>query len=312
MTCANTSSRIGFLLSLALAMACAETPAPAPAAPTNPQLQAALDKANADLEDERHKNELLKVYVSEATKTINEVQEKLASIGPTQGSISARARDPELRSSVSSGQRQALLRQITNMQLELRQSADAIAAFKKKESDYTEKADDLSATIDRLQKVVTDKTREIDELRKAIVTMGVEVERLQTAERENLAAIAAHEQTIVERDLDVARLTDELNTAHVAIGAVRDLMDQKIVIQVGRIRRSRRVSPELDPTLLTPIDIRTTSEFVIPAPKERVEVISQHPVTSYHLETRAGVGSALVVDDVETFWKFKYLVIGTK
>jgi chromosome segregation ATPase len=299
------------IVTMTMATACEEQRAAQPAAP-DPQLQAEVTRTKSELEEERRKNELLKVYVAEATKTINEVQEQLASIGPMQGSISTRTRDPELRGSFSAGQRQNLLRQITEMQQQLQQSANVIAEFKERESGFTEKVTELSQTIDRLQTAVAEKTLEIDALRKTIASMSVEVERLQSEQRENRAAIAAQEQTIQERDRDVVLLTDKLNTAHVAIGSVRDLMAQKIVVQVGRIRRSRKVSPDLDPTRLTPIDVRTTSEFVIAAPKERVEVISTHPVASYHLENRAGVGSALVVDRADEFWKFRYLIIGTK
>jgi septal ring factor EnvC (AmiA/AmiB activator) len=307
----NLARRSGAAVLVIVVMACDERPAPPQAAP-DPQLQAEVARTKGELEEERRKNELLKVYVAEATKTINDVQEQLAKIGPMQGAISTRTRDPELRGSVSAGQRQVLLRQITDMQAQLQQSAQAIAAFKERESGFVEKVTELSETIDRLQTTVEEKTREIDALHKTIASMSVEVERLKSEQRENRAAIAAHEQTIQARDRDVTRLTEELNTAHVAIGSVRDLLSQNIVVQVGRIRRSRRVSPDLDPTSLTPIDIRTTSEFVIAAPANRVEVISTHPVSSYHLESRSGVGSALVVDHAEEFWKFRYLIIGTK
>lgn len=300
------------LWGFAMLIACQERPAPQPAAPPDPQLQAAYNRAKSELDDERKRNELLKVYVSEATKTINDVQDKLTSIGPIQGTITQKTQDPELRTSFSESQRQALLGQITNMQLELKQSAHAITEFKKKESAFSEKVAGLSATIDRLQTMVTQKTREIAELRQTVATLSIEVERLQTEQREDRALIAARQQTIEEKQRDVARLNDQLNTAHVAIGTVRDLIAQRIVIQVGRIRRSRRVSPDLDPAKLTPIDTRTTSEFIIPAAMDRIEVISVHPASSFRIEARAGVGTALVVEHPETFWQFRYLIIGTK
>ena len=301
-----------FLSGIALFIACNNRPKPTQAAVTDPQLQAAYNRATAELDDERKKTELLKAYVGEATKTINDVQEKLAAMGPVQGTITQKTRDPELRRSSSANQRQALLGQITNMQQELEQSARTIAEFKKKEAGFSERVGELSTTVDRLQRVVAQKTREIAELRKTVASLSTEVERLQTEQRENRAEIVAHERTIEETQRDVERLNDQLNTAHVAIGTVRDLIAQRIVIQVGRIRRSRRVSPELDPAKLTPIDIRTTSEFVIPAAMNRIEVISVHPASSFRIEPRAGIGSALVVEHPETFWQFRYLIIGTK
>jgi archaellum component FlaC len=302
---------LSYILPIGLCLAaCEEKRSANPQPPVNLAAQRELERTRKELDDERHKNDLLRSYVAEATKTINDVNDRLGAIAPLAGSISSRARDPELRGSFTAEQRNAVLQQISAMEQKLKQSKLEIEQFKQRQSGFREQIAELSATIDRLHRSVEEKSSEIAGLRETIQGMRVEVERLRSAQQQSHQEITQKDEALAERERQVNALGDALNTALVAIGSVKQLLAQHIVVEVGVFRKSRRMAPKLDPTKFKPVDIRTTPEFVFAVPKSRVEVISTHPDGSFHLENRTGGGSALVIDEAQTFWKFRCLVVG--
>ena len=139
--------------------------------------------------------------------------------------------------------------------------------------------------------------------------------------------IASLNERVLEQDEDISQLTEQIETIEEAtarqldslklkeaeLNTVSDLKDMNVVEREGGILgigSTPVVREDFARELFTQVDIR---EFdYLPLDSRKADVISVHPVDSYHM---SGENSAdtLFVDDVEEFWSAsKYLVVVTK
>jgi len=165
---------------------------------------------------------------------------------------------------------------------------------------------DLETLTQNLEENVKQKDSEIASLNERVLEQDEDISQL-TEQIETIEEATA-------RQLDSLKLKEaELNKAFYIRGTVSDLKDMNVVEREGGILgigSTPVVREDFARELFTQVDIR---EFdYLPLDSRKADVISVHPVDSYHM---SGENSAdtLFVDDVEEFWSAsKYLVVVTK
>ena len=114
-------------------------------------------------------------------------------------------------------------------------------------------------------------------------------------------------QTIEQKD-------NELNKAYFAIGTFKELKDNGVVQKEGGflgIGRNEKITENLNDGYFTEIDKRSTDVF--PVFSKKVEMISQHPDSSYRYIYDDDQIAYVKIENPDEFWKMtKYAVLELK
>jgi archaellum component FlaC len=124
------------------------------------------------------------------------------------------------------------------------------------------------------------------------------------------AALAA---TIEEQSATIDEIKG-VNTAWYTTGAVKDLLENNIIIKtggfLGMCGRVKVLSPSVNSGKLQKIDIREKTTFELKCALDDVEFITHHPSGSYQLQTVDTETVSLTITDTAKFWEAsRYLVI---
>ena len=166
--------------------------------------------------------------------------------------------------------------------------------------------------IDGLEKMIADMNRqlsekkaEVEQLRESLVRMGDEVKSLteevavRSAEVENLSG-------------EKVELQNQLNTVYYIVGAEKELRDAQIINKQGFIGRTLTVGRNSNFDSFTMADSRLLSE--VPVGQKKATLVTSHPEGSYELVTDANkVVEKLIITDPVRFWESsKILIISCK
>jgi hypothetical protein len=172
---------------------------------------------------------------------------------------------------------------------------------------------ELERMIDNLTKQLEEKDVQIAQLKDDLTKMNVNVADLTTkvvdlnANVDNLSTLNQEKEKVIEDK------TAEINTAYYVIGTTNYLKENKIVTKEGGfigLGRTKEVTPEIDKTALTRVDI--TQVNVIPIMKSKATILTTHPKSSYRL-TGEHASDSLVITNQKEFWSLsKVLVVNVK
>ena len=299
---------LGLAAALALARCGVEPRVSAAQAPQqsvaeeNARLKRELDEANRKLE-------LQGQYTADATRTLNELQEHLATISSLEGEVRGGTEEGQ---PLTKTRREKMLGAVQQMQNEIVRQEELIAGFRKRDEQYTERVAELGQAIAKFERVVATKNEEIARLRRDLETMSVRVEKLTEDSKVKEAEIVQQHVALDAERRKVDTLQREARAGGFIVASVRTLLKQQLIVQ-ERVLLSRvwKVSPALDPEKLHHIDIDTMRQLSIYAPRQKLEIISPHPPGSYTLVPESPEQTLLTIIDPDRFWTTtRYLVIG--
>lgn len=192
-------------------------------------------------------------------------------------------------------------KKIEELQAKLRKSGINSKALEQRIAALTENIESQSAEITELKKVIGEKDMNLAEL-------NTKVEDINKV-------VALKSDTINYKEKQIVERTNELNTAHVALGTYKELKEEGILSKEGGVLglgASKSIQENfVDNTHFKTLDIRTTK--TIPLHAKKAKVISEHPVASYSLIQENGQIAYLEITNPEEFWKIsKYAVIEVK
>lgn len=191
-------------------------------------------------------------------------------------------------------------KKIADLQAKLRKSGINMKAYEQRIAALTETIDGQNNEIAELKRIVEDK--------------NINLAKLNTKVDEMNTTIAQKVDTITNKQKQIVERTNELNTAHVAVGTYKELKEEGLLAKEGGILglgASKSIQENFDNKNFTTLDIRTTK--TIPLNTKKVKVISEHPANSYSLVEEDGLISYLQIDNPAEFWKIsKYAVIELK
>lgn len=219
--------------------------------------------------------------------------------------------EPEQR--VSDDRKGRILADISVINNLLKENRELIESLRRRLNNVNMESGKLEEMVNELEQV-TDSLESRNKQKDAeIAKLNQEVEE----QREDISQLAERIELMEEaaiKQLDSLRLKDaELNLGYYITGSVSELRDKNVVERQGGILgigSTPVVRKDFAREIFTQVDIR---EFdYLPLNARKADVISVHPVDSYHI---SGENSAdtLFVDDASEFWSAsKYLVVATK
>jgi len=219
--------------------------------------------------------------------------------------------EPEQR--ISEDRRASILADISVINNLLKENRELIASLRRRLSNANMESGKLEEMVNELEKVTDNLENRIKQKDAEIAKLNQQVEE----QREDISQLAERIEIMEDaaaRQLDSLRLKDaELNLGYYITGSVSDLKDMNVVEREGGILgigSTPVVREDFAREMFTQVDIR---EFdYLPLDARKADVISVHPVDSYHI---SGENSAdtLFVDDAREFWSAsKFLVVVTK
>lgn len=219
--------------------------------------------------------------------------------------------EPEQR--ISEDRKNRILADISVINNLLKENRELINSLRRRLSNANMESGKLEEMVNELEQVTDNLESSIKQKDTEIAKLNQQVEE----QREDISQLAERIETMEEaaiRQLDSLRLKDaELNLGYYITGSVSDLKDMNVVEREGGILgigSTPVVRKDFAREMFTQVDIR---EFdYLPLNARKADVISVHPIDSYHI---SGENSAdtLFVDNPEEFWSAsKFLVVATK
>jgi uncharacterized protein (DUF3084 family) len=279
-----------------------QSPREAELAAENKQLQRALA-------EEREKNEAQTRYVSDATKTINDVQDELNKITSEEAALAAKARSVEMQASVDRSQRDELSAHVAALSKKVRDNEAKIEQYRQRAKEQNARIGDLSKTIDGLQVALTARDEMIAVLRQTIDSMSGKVRDLEQQVSVKDEEIRQGEQ-VAERQ---KQTIDTLNEVYFLVGSMRDLQRWHVIRYVGgvfHIGRVAKVNSSITRDIFHAVDARQPFELELSSSCSEVRVVSEHDPKSWRKEPVSGTSCLFRVIKPDVFWRTKILVVG--
>lgn len=243
--------------------------------------------------------------MNDAENTFSEIESTLRTIKEKRNEIAL------IQKEGGKSRKQAVIEDIQMMNTLLEESNKKIADLqvKLKKSGINFKA--FEQRIAALTETIDSQNNEIAELKRVVEDKNVNLAKLNTKVDEMNSTIAQKVDTITNKQKLIVERTNELNTAHVAVGTYKELKEEGLLAKEGGILglgASKSIQENFDNKHFTALDIRTTK--TIPLNTKKVKVISEHPANSYSLVEENGLIAFLQIDNPAEFWKIsKYAVI---
>lgn len=243
--------------------------------------------------------------MNDAENTFSEIESTLRTIKEKRNEIAL------IQKEGGKSRKQAVIEDIQMMNTLLEESNKKIADLqvKLKKSGINFKA--FEQRIAALTETIDSQNNEIAELKRVVEDKNVNLAKLNTKVDEMNTTIAQKVDTITNKQKLIVERTNELNTAHVAVGTYKELKEEGLLAKEGGILglgASKSIQENFDNKHFTALDIRTTK--TIPLNTKKVKVISEHPANSYSLVEENGLIAFLQIDNPAEFWKIsKYAVI---
>ncbi len=246
--------------------------------------------------------------------SFNEFEENLELIKQRENLISGSSTDPEMRRSG----KEKILEDIQLINGLLEENRRIIDELNKKNDSNAAKSRSLQAMVSRMTKQLEEKDAEISSLKDQLVNLNYEVESLNTrvadlsSVRQQLESEnSTKSQQIQSQTQAIEEQTTALNTVYYVVGTSKELRDKGILTKEGGfvgLGRTTSLQSDFDASDFTKTD-RTRLDR-IPLSGKKARVITNHPSSSYSIESTGKQVDALVITDSNGFWKSsKYLVV---
>lgn len=171
--------------------------------------------------------------------------------------------------------------------------------------------------IAKLKKEIANSNSQIGEFEKMIISLSEEVQQknmeiyqLQQELEQKDAAFSELFDAYQQKESTVVNLTEDLNTAYFAIGTKKELESNNVISSEGGflgMGKTKDLKGNFNQEYFTKIDI--TKMKSLPVGATKIEMITNHPSSSYKIK---GTGSveAIEIMDSKAFWSVsKYCVI---
>lgn len=237
--------------------------------------------------------------INELMGTFNEIQEGFDQINAAEGRVNLYAHNYEKNTD-------ELQENILFIQTTMAENRKKIEELQNRIKSSGINASKLQATIDKLTLQLSNKDKELTELKKQLADKNIQIAVLSDSLVTTLAKSEEMQKAKDEVD-NIVNIQDEmLNTGWYVYGTKKELKESKILVD-GNVLKDGG----FDADYFTKIDIRTTT--IIPLYTKSAEILTTHPDDSYELAKGKDGKYTLNIKDPSTFWSISnYLVIKVK
>jgi hypothetical protein len=165
------------------------------------------------------------------------------------------------------------------------------------------KLNEFQKLVDHLQSDIKDKDSALASLRDKLSAMNIQI-TLANQKIDTLNNVVQNQgQKINSQSQTINDATVALNTGYYILGTSKELNKDNII-------KGSKLLPDFNKNLFTRVDIRSTKEIPIPNNTKKIKLVTNHPPSSYRLNTLGKIVKSIVVTDEKAFWSTsKYLVL---
>lgn len=168
----------------------------------------------------------------------------------------------------------------------------------------------LQQTLSLYEEQMLQKDDEISTLKQRLEDMDFNMQQLNQQISDMQSNIDTMNQVTQEQDQTIDQQDLDLHRAFYVIGTKNELKDHNILTRDG-VLSGFSLDPNFDKTYFTEIDYRNLSE--IPLNNSKIEILTQHPSSSYTLVGDNNAVSKITITNKDDFWSVsKFLVIMIK
>lgn len=234
---------------------------------------------------------------------INEITDGMESLKQMEHILSSTATVGDLTS-----RRQQLRNDMAAIQQSIVNNRNRLAELESRLNKSNNNNANLRRAIVALKQQIAGQVTTIESLRSQLVEANIEIEQLNLNRDSLMAEIAT---TTEQRDEMIQQnydLTNEINLCYYVVGSKSELKEHKI-IETGFLRKTKVLPTDFEHEYFTAADKRNLS--YIPLHSTKAEVMSNHPVDSYRIDSNnTNNQKTLVITNPQRFWSTSnYLVI---
>ncbi len=256
----------------------------------------------------QQENELLKQQAEQDDQSIDtfissfeEIQANLDTIKAKEKIITARTKEGIEN---NANQKDLIKEDIQLIYNLMQENKKKIATLNKQLKNSQGQGSKLQALVKELEQEIIDRDMEIESLKTELTNLDIIIENL-VQDVDKLATESEQKSELLEGQ------RKEMNRAYYVVGEDKDLKNKGVITKEGGfigLGKTEKISPDIDVTHFTQIDILNKKAFAIGSKKAKV--ISVHPSGSYELKESDKMVDSLIVKDPYEFWKTsKYLVV---
>jgi chromosome segregation ATPase len=198
-------------------------------------------------------------------------------------------------------------KKIDDLEKKLKQSGINIKSFKNKIAELTKNVEEQNASIEQFKNELQQRDEQIAQMDEKVTNLTSDIQEKDNALVMKADSLKMKSQMITEKD-------NEMNKAYFAMGTYKELKDNGVVEKDGGflgIGRNEKIQSNLNDKSFTEVDKRNTDVF--PIFSKKVEMISQHPDSSYRYIYDNDQIAYLKIENPDEFWKYsKYAVVEVK
>jgi hypothetical protein len=172
----------------------------------------------------------------------------------------------------------------------------------------------LNKRIEQQNNQIVDLKLLVEKQNTRLVSINQQKDSLQNQVLSFRDTIMYKEEIINQKEELINEQVDQLNTGYFAFGTFKELTENGVVLKRGGflgIGKNRVLQNNFNEDYFTKIDI--TQNQSIPLNARKVNLISEHPFSSYKLIEEDGLITKLEIEAPDDFWKIShYAVIEVK
>jgi chromosome segregation ATPase len=157
--------------------------------------------------------------------------------------------------------------------------------------------------VEHLQREIAEKDSSLAVLTGKLKTMDIaitvanhKIDTLNNVVQNQGQEISGQKQVINDQ-------TTSLNTAYYVLGTPKKLKEENII-------KGSKLLTDFNKSYFTKVDIRNLKEIPISGENKKIRLLTNHPSSSYRLQTEGKIVKSLVVTNEKDFWSTsKYLVM---
>jgi predicted nuclease with TOPRIM domain len=237
----------------------------------------------------------------------NQIQANLDSIKTVEKLVTVSSGQ---RGELKSSQKRQIMEDIALLSQLLQKNKEMTSNLQKKLNGANAKLSQLQGLVAEFEKMVANLNEQVQTKDAEIAKLTEDVQRLNIDVSQLTNQVQQVTQESQEKTQVIDKQTVALNKAFYAIGTVKELKENNVLVKEGGVLgmgRTLKMKKDFNRDYFTEVDIRKFD--MLPLMVKKVKVVSVHPVGSYHIsgEKRA---DTLFIDNSQDFWKVsKYLLI---
>ena len=253
-------------------------------------------------------NDSLTVALEEKTKalaqtmqTIAEIQEGFRVINEAEGRIAIQT------TMEGPTDAERLREDILFVQQKMAENRKQIEELQKKLSRGGEETASLKRVVANLQQQLNDKVQAMAALQNELAQKNIRISELDNAVEMLTDDVNALQKISEAQQEVIARQTAQLNAAWYVYGTAKELREQNVLDNGGKIL----MSADFNKNYFTEIDVR--EDKVYPLYAKRAKLLTVHPQGSYEFTKDEQKQLTLTILDAQAFWSVsRYMVIQTR